>query len=73
MAEVPRARAALDAHVGVAGVAEAGLAFFANLAFAEASIPELRAAGVKALVTTALSRHPALAAIAWTQALLKKL
>ena len=38
MAEVPRARAALDAHVGVAGVAEAGLSFFANLAIAEANM-----------------------------------
>ncbi len=73
MAEVPRARAALDAHVGVAGVAQAGLVFFSNLAAAEANIPGLRAAGVKALVTTTLSRHPALAAIAWTQALLKTL
>ncbi len=73
MAEVPRARAALDAHVGVAVVAEAGLAFFANLASAEANIPGLRAAGVKALVTTTLSRHPTLAATAWAQALLKKL
>ncbi len=38
MAEVPRARAALDAHVGVAGVAESGLGFFANLAIAEANM-----------------------------------
>ena len=37
MAEVPRARAALDAHVGVAGVAQAGLAFLNILAFAEAN------------------------------------
>jgi hypothetical protein len=37
MAEVARARAALDAHVGVAGVAEAGLGFFRNLAVAEAN------------------------------------
>ncbi len=37
MAEVPRARAALDAHVGVAGVAEAGLRFLRNLAVAEAN------------------------------------
>ncbi len=37
MAEVPRARAALDAHVGVAGVAEQGLGLFANLAVAEAN------------------------------------
>ncbi len=73
MAEVPRARAALDAHVGVAGVADAGLFFLAHLAVAEANIPGLRAAGVKALVTTALSRHPTLAADAWTQELLKKL
>jgi hypothetical protein len=73
MAEVPRARAALDAHVGEAGVAVQGLAFFANVATAEANIPGLRAAGVKAVVTTTLSRHPALAAIAWTQELLKKL
>ncbi len=73
MAEVPRARAALDAHVGVAGVAESGLGFLSNLAFAEANIPSLRAAGVKALVTTTLSQHPALAATAWVQALLKKL
>ncbi len=73
MAEVPRARTALDAHVGVAGVAEQGLAFLSNLADAVANIPGLRAAGVKALVTTTLSRHPALAAAAWTQELLKKL
>ncbi len=37
MAEVPRARAALDAHVGVAGVAEAGLGFLFYLAIAEAN------------------------------------
>ncbi len=37
MAEVPRARAALDAHVGVAGVAEAGLGFLRSLAFTEAN------------------------------------
>ena len=37
MAEAPRARAALDAHVGVAGAAEAGLAFLMNLADAEAN------------------------------------
>ncbi len=37
MAEVPRVRAALDAHVGVAGVAEVGLRFLRNLAVAEAS------------------------------------
>ncbi len=73
MAEMPRARAALDAHVGVAGVAQAGLSFLWYLAVAEANIPSLRAAGVKALVTTTLSRHPTLAATAWTQALLKKL
>ncbi len=73
MAEVPRALAALDAHVGDASVAEAGLMFLACLAFAEANIPGLRAAGVKALVTTTLSRHPALAATAWAQELLKKL
>ncbi len=37
MAELPRARAALDAHVGVAGVAEVGLGFLWNLADAEAN------------------------------------
>ncbi len=37
MAEAPRARAALDAHVGVAGVAEVGLGFLGNLATAEAN------------------------------------
>ena len=37
MAEVPRARAALDAHVGVAGVAEGWLGFLRNLAIAEAN------------------------------------
>ncbi len=37
MAEVPRARAALDAHVGVAGVAEQGLWFLWSLAVAEAN------------------------------------
>ena len=37
MAELPRARAALDAHVGVAGVAVAGLAFLINLAATEAN------------------------------------
>ncbi len=37
MAEVPRARAALDAHVGVAGVAEAGLRFLKSLAVAQAN------------------------------------
>ncbi len=37
MAEVPRARVALDAHVGVAGVAEAGLWFLCHLAVAEAN------------------------------------
>jgi hypothetical protein len=37
MAEVPRARAALDAHVGEAGVAEAGLGFLMSLADAEAN------------------------------------
>jgi hypothetical protein len=37
MAEVPRARAALDAHVGVAGVAEAGLKFLACLAVVQAN------------------------------------
>ncbi len=37
MAEVPRARAALDAHVGDAGVAEAGLGFLGSLAAAEAN------------------------------------
>ena len=37
MAEVRRARAALDAHVGVAGVAEAGLGFLWSLAVAEAN------------------------------------
>ncbi len=37
MAEVPRARAALDAHVGVAGVAEAGLWFLRCLAVAQAN------------------------------------
>ncbi len=73
MAEVPRARAALDAHVGVARVAEAWLGFLANLADAVANIPSLRAAGMKALVTTTLSRHPTLAATAWAQVLLEKL
>ena len=38
MAEVPRARAALDAHVGVAGVAEGWLGFLRNLAVAEANM-----------------------------------
>ncbi len=37
MAEVPRARAALDAHVGVAGVAEAGLGLLLCLEVAEAN------------------------------------
>jgi hypothetical protein len=37
MAEVPRARAALDAHVGVAGVAEQGLLLLWNLAVAQAN------------------------------------
>ncbi len=37
MAEAARARAALDAHVGVAGVAKAGLGFLRNLAVAEAN------------------------------------
>ena len=37
MAEVLRARAALDAHVGVAGVAEQGLWFLWNLAVAQAN------------------------------------
>ncbi len=37
MAEVPRARAALDAHVGVTGVAEHGLVVLWNLAVAEAN------------------------------------
>jgi hypothetical protein len=37
MAEMPRARAALDAHVGVAGVAEQGLLFLWNLAVAQAN------------------------------------
>ncbi len=37
MAEVPRARAALDAHMGVAAVVQAGLGLFANLAIAEAN------------------------------------
>ena len=37
MAEVPRARAALDAHVGDASVAEAGLRFLSSLAFVEAN------------------------------------
>ncbi len=37
MAEVPRARAALDAHVGEAGVAAAGLCFLRNLADEEAN------------------------------------
>jgi hypothetical protein len=35
MAEMPRARAALDAHVGVACVAEQGQLFLWNLAVAE--------------------------------------
>ncbi len=73
MAEVARARAALDAHVGDAGVAEAGLVLFANLSLVAANIPGLRAVGIKASVSSALSRHPALAAAAWAQALLKKL
>ncbi len=38
MAEVPRARAALDAHVGVAGVAKAWLGFLWNLAVVEANL-----------------------------------
>jgi hypothetical protein len=38
MAEVPRARAALDAHVGVAGVAAAGLGLLRNLTVAEANM-----------------------------------
>ncbi len=37
MAEVPRARAALDAHVGDAGVALQGLWLLRTLAVAEAS------------------------------------
>ncbi len=37
MAEVPRARAALDGHVGMAVVAEAGLGFLRNLAAADAN------------------------------------
>ncbi len=37
MAEVPRARAALDAHAGVANVVEHGLLFMRNLATAEAN------------------------------------
>ncbi len=37
MAEVPRARAALDAHVGVAGVVEQGLRFLGILSVAEAN------------------------------------
>ncbi len=38
MVEVARARAALDAHVGVAVVAQAGLGFLKNLAVAEANL-----------------------------------
>ncbi len=45
MAEVPRARAALDAHVGVAGVAKAGLKFLACLAAAEANMVRPRVCG----------------------------
>jgi hypothetical protein len=37
MAEVPSIAAALDAHVGVAGVAEHGLFVLGNLAIAEAN------------------------------------
>ncbi len=37
MAEVPSIAAAVDAHVGVAGVAEAGLAFLRDLASADAN------------------------------------
>ncbi len=42
MAEVPRARAALDAHVGVVGVAEAGLGFLWNLAVVQANMVRSR-------------------------------
>ncbi len=38
MAELPRARAAQDAHVGDAGVAEQGLWFLRNLAAVEANM-----------------------------------
>ncbi len=72
MAEVPRARAALDAHVGEAGVARAGLAFLYYLSDVAANIPVVRAAGIKELVTTTLSRHPALAEEWWAQELLKR-
>ncbi len=37
MAEVPSIAAALDAHVGVAGVVEHGLVVLGNLAIAEAN------------------------------------
>jgi hypothetical protein len=73
MSEVARARAVVDAHIGVAGVAKAWLGLLSNLSSVTANIPGLRAAGVKASVTAALSRHPTFAATSWAQDLVKRL
>jgi hypothetical protein len=73
MSEVARARAAVDGHVGEADVAMAWLGLLSNLSSVATNIPGLRAAGVKAFVTAALSRHPTLAATSWVQDLVKRL
>ncbi len=73
MSEVARARAAVDAHVGVLGVAQAWLGFLHWLSSVAANIAGLRGADVKPLVTAALSHHPVLLLNSWTQDLVKRL
>ncbi len=73
MSEVARARAAVDVHIGVAGVADAWLGFLYWLSSVATNIPGLRAANVKTLVAAVLTHHPALAATSWAQDLVKRL
>jgi hypothetical protein len=58
MAALPTALAALDTHRGVAAVAANATVFLYNLSSPAPNIPALRAAGVKAHATSALSLHP---------------
>ena len=74
MAALPSTLAALDAHRGVLAVAEHAVSFLEDLSRSAPNLPALRAAGVKAHATSALSLHPASASVKdWAPPLIARL
>jgi hypothetical protein len=74
MATLPTVQATLDAHRGVAAVAEHGLYFLRILSLSDANLPDLRAANLRPLVESLLALHHAHRSISvWAPQFIAKL